>query len=128
MFLESQHSPWAQEFGKPPQHGRGLSQVHQDEPADDGIKLLGEGHLVDIADEESNVRETSCLRTLACKLEYARTGIHAKDAALLAHQLGGQQAHISRATAQVKYVHPCSQARVREHPPRKRIEELALHQ
>jgi hypothetical protein len=61
-------------------------------------------------------------------LQHARIGIHAKDAALLAHHLGGKQAHISRTTAHVKHVHPGSQASILQQSPREWIEELALHQ
>src|SRR6266487_328650 len=50
MFLESQHSPRTQVCCKLPQHSGGLRHVHQDEPPDDGIKLLCKGQLVDVAD------------------------------------------------------------------------------
>gem|GEM_PF-4951772 len=81
-----------------PQHRLRVRQVHQNEPANNGIKLPREGHLANLADEERQVRETSGVRASLSHLEYTGIGIDAKDAALLAHQLGGKQAHISGTT------------------------------
>jgi hypothetical protein len=65
-------------------------------------RQLVERQLIDVPDEERHVRETNGLRASLRQLEHVRIGIHAKDAALLAHEFGRYH-KTSRATASPDY-------------------------
>src|SRR5262249_4230839 len=107
-FLKHSQSALAKMSHHLLQTGRGISLVHQHEPADDRVKHPVELHRGRIAEFKGNVTEITSIGSAPGPFHCGRRAIYSNHVSVRTNQLGGQEADVSAAAADIKYAHaPC---------------------
>lgn len=126
-FLESHNPAWTQMMCQLVQdHGRG-AQKHQDEPANNGIKLAIKLHAFDVPYQERHIRQSCLINSHSCGVENRWIALHSDHRPTWANHVGQEQSDITSSTAHIKHLHPCHDPGLLKESARERIEHLGLH-
>src|SRR5258706_16305925 len=78
-FLESHNPSWTQILCQPAQRHSWRVQMHQDEPANDGIKFGIYLQTFDVAFQESHIRQSGLMNPRSCSVENRGIDLHPDD-------------------------------------------------
>ena len=92
--------------------------IHQHEPADERVKIVGKFQFACVASDKFDVRETCCLGALTCRFQNLSIDIYADDASLFSDKFGEDECYIACAAADLQHFHAVCDARRFQQPLR----------
>jgi hypothetical protein len=111
---------------QPPQRGRRVGLIHEDEPADHGIELLLRGERIDLNSLEPHESLSCGGGALTRNIDRLGRPVDAEHRPGRADKCRGEQGHVTDSASDIEHVHASRKTGTPQHVLREIAEECAL--